>query len=392
MMQAKLIGLSIMLLTLPGCVTFDALKDAADIVDSLPTDGALSCKEPSSRAVDFEPQMINPAVVKAALPGTLSSSPVTEKILKVFSTQANQSISRGANDGITKITFGKNSTLKNDLQITDGEIKDFLKEFSATVLDPPTYTGSHNTTELYSSRNSASTLATTDEQKRNLSYVFKKYYAAYIRGEYIDRTGTLLSKPEIKKNISNDVLSAILSIFLDALADTQTRTPIIKNGDKYYPGESTKVPTAITTGVIKPLDVSTTPENCGITVPEARAIGFLSNLAGDKSALLGGLILQSFQDVHLTFILGSSLSIGDNDTLATLVKSLLENVSRRAVERGAYEFFWAYSYKADTQRTPTTPPHFTYFDASAEARASGSSETEREKRLTQVANFLVDFE
>src|SRR5262249_44202547 len=127
--------------------------------------------------------------------------------------------------------------------------------------------------------------ATPEDKKKNLSHVFKTYYLEYVRGNYVDRTGTKFNKPEIKKNVGNDVIAAALSIFIDSIGDTQVRTPIFKNGNKYYPSETTDVPTAAAKGFITVLDISTKSDKCGITEPEAKAIGFLSNLAGDKSAL-----------------------------------------------------------------------------------------------------------
>jgi hypothetical protein len=194
----------------------------------------------------------------------------------------------------------------------------------------------------------------SDEARGDVWRTFKKYYQAYIRGEFVDRSGTQLSRPELKKTVGNDTLSGALVILLEAASDEVLETPVLYTiGDDgkplYFPHEADLEPTVAS--VWKELDerkglVRLIGENeetqCGVTESEARAIGYVASLAGDRSSIVSGMVLESFGDVQVAFGVGGHFSVGDNETLATLVKTFFEVVSRRGTERLFFDFFDAY--------------------------------------------------
>lgn len=394
----------IMVLALSGCVGLNNLTDIADVIDSLPTNGALSCKDEVPRTAissKLSKASVDRATIAATLPPKIAEHSVMEKLLQSFETQVamhqEEDVPRGAGvtEPIVKSSFPHR---RPDLEINSNDLKDFFKAFSETMLQPSTYTGTGRSIKAYDKELAPRTPANTnnpdnlDPQRTNVAHVFKVYYLEYINGKYVDRTGTNFAKPEIKKSIGNDVISAALMIFLDALADTQLRTPIFKSDAKYYPSGLSVRPTASAKLIVKTINVSTDPKACGITEPEAKAMAYLANLAGDKSMLLSGLILQSFAHLHASFVIGGNFAVGDNETFATLVKTFFESAGRRGVERGAYEFFWAYSYDDSQPRAAGVPgaKQFTYYDpnpAVLEARAAGGS-----REYHKVASFLEEFQ
>jgi hypothetical protein len=199
------------------------------------------------------------------------------------------------------------------------------------------------------------------ENKRNLANIFKSYYMEYVSGNFVDRFGSKFSKPAIKTSIGNESISASLLVFMEVVADTNLNTPVFYKGDGedriYYPAGTKDMPTAarilIDGKTVVPLvEVSEDSAVCGVTEKEARAISYVANLAGDKSALLSKLVLESFGDFEISFVVGGHFSVGDNETLATILSTFLESVSRRGTERIAYEFFWKFAYGEALKRPP----------------------------------------
>lgn len=389
-------------ISLSGCVTLDNLSDVADIIDSLPTNGSLSCEDKAPRsalASNLSKASVDRQTVVATLPQRIATHSVMDKLLKSFETQVGVPVEatapRGAGAAQPTVRFSF-SHRHPDLKVNSRELNDFFEAFSETMLQPSNYTGTGRSSKAYDKELAPRTPANTenpdnlDEQRTNVAHVFKVYYLEYIMGNYIDRNGTSFSKPEIKKGISNDVLSAALMIFLDALSDTQLRTPIFKSGEKYYPSGFSVQPTASSKKIVKTIDASTDPKKCGITVPEAKAMAFLANMAGDKSTLLSGLVLQAFAHVHASFVLGGNFAVGDNETFATLVKTFFESLARRGVERGAYEFFWAYTYENSNARA-AGGQIFTYYNPDLNVMAARTAKGVVDDN-DKVASFLEDFQ
>ena len=237
------------------------------------------------------------------------------------------------------------------LELYAGDIKSFGEVFAGIVLDPNSYvertTKGREAAEGY--KGAAS----------NLALVFRHYYSHYIAGKYVDRFGTKLDKPDIKKGIGNDVIAAALLVFMDALADSVLATPVLYKGDGssriYFPGQNKNQPTAVSTSseigrpVVELQPVADDANGCGITEREAKAISLLANLAGEKSAALSKLSLESIGGVNLGFVVVGRFSVGDNETLSTIVTTVMESIARKGSERIAYEFFWGYTDNKTTE-------------------------------------------
>ena len=241
--------------------------------------------------------------------------------------------------------------LSSHSEVTASELEDFGKIYARTILSPSTYI-----------RDDGNDQQGGAAKERTLQNVFKAYYTAYIEGNFVDRFGTKFSKPEIKKSISNEIISSSLLVFLEAVADTKLNTPIVKSGNTYYPSGGTLKPTALSVlldnaTIVKEIPANDDPTQCGITEKEAKAIMLLSNLSGDQSALVSKLIVESFGGAELSFVIGGHFSIGDNKTLSTIVSTFLESTFRHGTERVAYEFFYDFSYGAPPRGGVAAQPH-----------------------------------
>jgi hypothetical protein len=226
------------------------------------------------------------------------------------------------------------------------DLREFLKIFREEALSLATYTGDPDP---------------GTPETPSLIWIFKKYFAAWVDGSFVDRNGRKYSEPHLKDKIPNDVIAAPLALFLEAFFDLSLNYPILVGGNEndpiYYPAGNKSRPTAATLQfnnrpVIPTVRITTDNPECGITRLEAKAIGFASRLAASNSAMHSGLLLESFGDVEVALVIGGNFSVGDNETLATLVKTLFEVVSRRITEREMYVLL--YSYQAPAKSDPTT--------------------------------------
>lgn len=209
------------------------------------------------------------------------------------------------------------------------QFKTFADILSNTLYSPASQIANANDAE-----------STTDKALK----LFKEYFSAYIHGEFVDSRGTALSKPSITaQGIGNESISAALIVLLEAAADSALKTPVLcKNVDaagntcEIYLNAGNMRPTRM--NFIKPEGV-VDPGTCGVTEGEAKAIVFLSELAAEQAELMSGMIVETFGGGEAGFIVAGHFSVGDNKTLATIVKTFFENVFRRASTHALYEAF-----------------------------------------------------
>jgi hypothetical protein len=251
------------------------------------------------------------------------------------------------------------------------DLRKFLEIFREEVLSLATYTGNPGP---------------GTPEAPSLSWIFKKYFAAWVDGSFVDRNGKQYSEPHLKDTIPNDVIAAPLALFLEAFFDLKLNYPILVGGDEsdpiYYPAGNKNRPTAATlqienVPVIPTVGIVDEDTHCGITRREAKAIGFASKLAASSSAMGSGLVLEAFGDVEIAFVIGGNFSVGDSETFATLVKTLFEAVSRRVTEREMYDLFYTYPTRVENKPVSKHKPH----QAHAESDHEGN-----------IRTFLSDFE
>ena len=66
---------------------------------------------------------------------------------------------------------------------------------------------------------------------------------------------------------------------------------------------------------------------------------FFSELAAEQGEVVSGMILESFGGGEAGFVVAGHFSVGDNKTLATIVKTFFEHLFRRASTHALYEAF-----------------------------------------------------
>jgi hypothetical protein len=175
------------------------------------------------------------------------------------------------------------------------------------------------------------------------------YLSAYYKGRFTDRLSVVSPKPNISTTIPDSEIAAAETVLLEFVMDTIDPTPVmgddpvssVSSTTHFYPGDSTEEPTAFATGLTKYVQIpnptsATDPSVCGITTKNSWVLKDLANGAGDQATAVGGLIANTPGGVSLGLGIIGKISIGDNQTLSTLVKTAASRVATRAALASTY--------------------------------------------------------
>jgi len=175
------------------------------------------------------------------------------------------------------------------------------------------------------------------------------YLTAYYKGKFTDRLSVVSPKPNISTTIPDSEIAAAETVLLEFMVDTIDPTPVmgdapaasISGTTHFFPGDSTNEPTAYATGLAKYVQISnpssaTDPTACGITTKNAWVLKDLANGAGDQAAAVGGLIANTPGGLSIGLGVIGKISIGDNQTLSTLVKTAASRLATRAALASSY--------------------------------------------------------
>lgn len=185
-------------------------------------------------------------------------------------------------------------------------------------------------------KSAAGPLATNVVISVSLDAILAAYLRAYLDGTFVDRWGTPLSQPDLMK-IGDDTASPVTTVMLEAFFDYSLMTPIV-----YDPSQSSTSKTPTFAIVFPQLyqPISANPDTDGITVEELQAIHYLSGVSAEGAKHLSSLLLRFVGGAAF----GVKISTGDNATLAQIVSTLCDEVSRRTTEDLTYKFFEEYKY------------------------------------------------
>lgn len=205
--------------------------------------------------------------------------------------------------------------------------------------------------------------------------VLVAYVSAYVDGKYVDRFGTVLPPPAISRTIGNTEIAGVVSVIIDAVGDYLVRGPVwTEKNDKgqtiYYPAAFSKdaeqalkdkepkvlQPTVLGVRIkARGQDGEGTPliqavplvnEGCGITKEKAQAIEYVGQTAALKASMVGGITGGSFGGFGASFGAFGKISVGDNQTVQVVIKTVLGKVAERVAADAAYRVFYRVPEKA----------------------------------------------
>ena len=208
-----------------------------------------------------------------------------------------------------------------------------------------------------------------ESEKTSVGRLMRLYLGAWVKGEFVDRSGRELPKPSVlgkassllgieipKVLIENEEILGFATVALEALIDAAAPIPVLyrldASGGREYLNHGGKEPTFAKLFAfvqeVRPAELTIDlnkkcPTNelyqvyeRGIAPEEASLITFVSELAGARSKSLSGFVVGLFKETKVEFILGAHFSFGDSDTFRLLVERLFEVGSRRITELLAY--------------------------------------------------------
>src|SRR5262249_34003842 len=79
-----------------------------------------------------------------------------------------------------------------------------------------------------------------------------------------------------------------------------------------------------------------------LTESEVDAISYLADLGSDESKIVSGWVLREFSNLSISFVIGGSFAVGDNETFGKVVDEFFQSSSRRVIEATAYGYFEAH--------------------------------------------------
>ena len=308
----------------------------------LPSDGSLASFDDFVSASNARLQ---------SLPPQIRNDAVTQAIFRLMvKTSAQAQIDRAriqpapgspAISGIDSQQTAVNS-FSVPSSLSEGQLKDFANQISSleqpSIVDPGAPGATPN--------------------------AFSTYFTSYYKGTFIDRFGQSISKPSLSLTIPDTEIASAESVLVEYIADLVDPTPVLGDkdldptshqpvsGTTFYPGDYTKEPTVLLAGLANYKNI--TPNKCGVTTANAVVLLDVANAAGDRAATISGLVSQSWGGISFGLGIFGKFSIGDNQTLGTIVKTAASRLGARASYAASY---WALdSLGSTTPAAPGSPP------------------------------------
>ncbi|MEQ8710704.1 MAG: hypothetical protein RIC36_17105 [Rhodospirillales bacterium] len=378
--------LIIALVCTSGLSACSSIGPLGDIADSIPTNLTLSCKADPAPAQRTSSTLSGyPATTIVTLPPELAQDKVASALVAAIDHVSEPE--PALRSGQATFVYEQKTPFEME-EFSAGDFEDFISAFSSSAL----------TGKMHLNDRSGPTLRTSAVEIQSMA-LFREYYRHYIRGEFVTRFGKKLAKPDISQGVDNATLDAVLTIFLEALGDLKFKTPVIKSEKEgkpfYFPGQSKLEPTAAKLMIIDVVDVATETNVCGVTEKEAEAISWLASLAEDKSSIVSAMAIESLGGLELSFVIGGHFSIGDNKTLASVVKTFIGTSSRYIAEYGSYKLFWHAAYELDPAPRSGFPAWTSGAGPAVQIVASDGKVpggVENKARVEGLAVFLSGFE
>lgn len=196
---------------------------------------------------------------------------------------------------------------------------------------------------------------------------FGTYFTDYYEGKFTDRFGQSVSKPTFSLTVPDAEIAAALIVLVEYTVDLIDPTPVLGDkdpdptthqfptGTTFYPGgkKNPNEPTALTSGLAKYKNIAA--NTCGVTTANTAVLADVANAAGDRAATISGLVAQSWGGISIGLGVLGKLSIGDNQTLGTIVKTAATRLGSRISYAAAY---WALDSVGQSQApgaAPTAP-------------------------------------
>jgi len=259
------------------------------------------------------------------------------------------------------------STSGGAKMISTSDLKQLAEQLHKKV------TASPLAVNLSESKATAPQLRTLSADEKLFAYSLYYYFDALFNDKYYDRSGTKVAAPKLSMTVTDADLSSVLTVFADAIMDFVERRPVwvtsggmttipvgTKYSDGYFPGPQSGSgegePTAVSFeydsdmqkrtlqaqlplqwAPLRPLADQPAPANfCDLDKPKAQAMYHVSQLVSQGVSGVTGLTVGNFGGWGISFFGYAKFSVGDNQTVEVLIKTLLARLGERVATTGTY--------------------------------------------------------
>lgn len=273
--------------------------------------------------------------IKTELPPSIQNDVVTDDIVRIMTVVTAESQLNSAFAANPKLTTS--GDVKDDItsyklprKITHGQLKAFADKFFDKEFQP-------NLLSLAGAEQKSDTkdAANTD--------VFVAYFKTYYDGKFVDRLGQAVTKPAISSTIPDSEIAAAETVLFEYIMDRLDQTPVFGDqpdsdkATKFYPGgSSASKPTVLTVDKERIRYQQIQDSGCGVTTANICLLTGMANGAADRAATVGGLVANTPGGLSIGLGVIGKISIGDNQTLSTLVKTAASRLALRLTYAAAY--------------------------------------------------------
>lgn len=248
----------------------------------------------------------------------------------------------------TLLAAARNADIDPGMSMSAEEIR----ELGASLLSSHMATFQYAPTdEALLIESQATALAASGTPTITMNDLIRRYLMAYYKGEFVDRDGAKLGKPEIGMKITNETITGLFRVVLSAVFDVvvlsadDIKYPIVFNvqpdGSRKWVTKDNAKPTLAVVLEEKLGSAATWPgkmetakagNSPGMNETKLKVLGYVSGVAGDIADGLAGSLLRTLGGADVGFLVLGKISIGDNETLMRIADVFIEWLARRATE------------------------------------------------------------
>jgi hypothetical protein len=161
----------------------------------------------------------------------------------------------------------------------------------------------------------------------------RAYYSAYYQGKFIDYFAHSVDAPKASLTIGDAEIASAVGVFVEALLDEVLQPTVWQDLDgKYYPGgvaNKAGPPTYLSFSNKKPVPIAFAITGCGMNVPKASALGYLAQTFATAASAETSLSIKTAGGIEVGLGVLGKLNVGDNNTLTTVLQSVLPQLIKR---------------------------------------------------------------
>lgn len=188
------------------------------------------------------------------------------------------------------------------------------------------------------------------------------YFTRLFRGTYVDRFGDKLAAPAFSRTVGDSEIASTINVLIDVIVDFSVRSPIWTEGtgtkEVYYPAQKANpgvTPTAVAFMtdptmlqhygtnqhflhwvLEKPIPESGAATGCGMDEQKVDVVEYLAQLAQQEASGITGLTLGTAGGFGVSLGAFGKFSIGDNQTVQVLARTVLSIAADRIISELAY--------------------------------------------------------